>query len=95
MAEWPAIGLARPLPEGVSGSVYLVPGPDGQSVYEFACPESGNRLIVRIYYAGDKQASEHVIELPDRLAGTPAVGERGCCCRWRTGRRGRCGCRWR
>ena len=72
-------------PTASPGSVYLVPGPDGQSVYEFASPESGNRLIVRVYYAGDKQASEHVIELPDRLVGTPAVGEsRGCCCRWPT-----------
>ncbi len=68
-------GLAGPLPEGVSGSVYLVPGPDGKSVYEFASPEMGNRLTVRVYYAGDRQASEHTLELPARLVGTPAVGE--------------------
>jgi outer membrane protein assembly factor BamB len=76
-APWQSAGagLARPLPEGVSGSVYLVPGPDGKSVYEFACPEPGNRVIVRVYHAGERQASEHTFDLPDRLAGTPAVGE--------------------
>jgi outer membrane protein assembly factor BamB len=68
-------GLARPLPEGVTGSVYLVPGPDGKSVYEFASPESGNHLTVRVYHAGDRQASEHTLDLPSRLVGTPAVGE--------------------
>jgi len=68
-------GLAKPLPEGSTGSIWFVPGPDGQSVYEFACLDPGNRLIVREYRAGQLAASEYTFELPARLAGTPAVGE--------------------
>jgi outer membrane protein assembly factor BamB len=69
-------GLADPLPQGVGGSVYLVRGPDGQSVYEFACPDPGSRLIVRQYSSGRAKASEQIIPLPARLAGTPAMGEK-------------------
>ncbi len=76
-AQWQSAGagLAGPLPDGVSGPVYLIPAPDGQSVYEFACLEPGNRLIVRVAHQGQTKALEYVFELPARLAGTPAVGE--------------------
>jgi outer membrane protein assembly factor BamB len=76
-AQWQSggHGLAKPLPEGVTGSAYLIPGPDGKSVYEFTCPDPGKRLIVREYFAGRGAAAEHVFDdLPARLAGTPAVG---------------------
>jgi outer membrane protein assembly factor BamB len=69
-------GLAKPLPEGSTGSIWLVPGPDGQSVFEFACTEPGNRLIVREYHAGQLAATEHTFDLLARLAGSPAVGEK-------------------
>src|SRR5206468_2738822 len=61
-------------------SAYLLPGPDGTSVYEVACPTSGGPLTVRRYQAGrakeialvDEKAPANV-----QLAGTPAiVGER-------------------
>jgi len=76
-AQWQSAGtgLAGPLPDGVSGPVYLIAAPDGQSVYEFACVEPGNRLIVRVYHAGDPKALQYVFDLPARLSGTPAVGE--------------------
>src|SRR5205814_1428910 len=75
-AQWQSGGrkLVEPLPEGVAGSVYLVPGPDGQSVYEFACLEPGHRLIVRVYRGGPGEAVKYAFDLPARLAGTPAVG---------------------
>jgi outer membrane protein assembly factor BamB len=68
------LSLAGPLPDGASGSVHLVAGPDGLSVYEFACPNPGNRLIVRVHQTGTPNALEQVFDLPARLAGTPAVG---------------------
>jgi outer membrane protein assembly factor BamB len=77
-AMWQTGGssLEGPLPDGAAGSVALVPGPDGQSLYQFACPEPGTRLFVREYRAGVGKASSYQIELPARLAGTPAVGDK-------------------
>jgi outer membrane protein assembly factor BamB len=74
--QWLSAGrsLAKP-PEGVSGSVYFVPGPDSQSVYQFADLDSGNGLKVRVFQAGGEQASEYAISnVSPQLAGTPAVG---------------------
>jgi outer membrane protein assembly factor BamB len=73
--QWLTAGrsLAKP-PEGVSGLAYFVPGPDGQSVYQFADLDSGSGLKVRVF-TGREQASEYTISnVPARLAGTPAVG---------------------
>jgi outer membrane protein assembly factor BamB len=76
--QWQSAGhaLAEPLSGGAAGSVYFVRGPDGQSVFQFTCPDDpGNRVIVREFQAGRDKAAEYAIaDLPARLAGTPAVG---------------------
>jgi hypothetical protein len=74
-ALWQSAGrkLADPLSEGAAGSTYFVAGPDGNTIYEFACPASGNRLIVRKSPTALGEDAEYVFEIPSRLAGTPAV----------------------
>jgi outer membrane protein assembly factor BamB/TolA-binding protein len=75
--QWQSAGhvLAPPLPEGSTGPVYYVAGPDGQSVFQFTCPDPGNVVTVRQFRADRGQAEEYkVANLPAPLAGTPAVG---------------------
>lgn len=74
--EWRSIDpvYASALPGGPI-TAYLLPGPDGSSVYEVACPASGSRLTVRHYQRGQggKQPVEATVALRRPLAGTPAI----------------------
>ncbi len=55
----------------------LLPGPDGRSLLEIACPGAGTHLHVRqVEWAGKERQLKHtdrLVPLPSALAGTPAV----------------------
>jgi hypothetical protein len=55
----------------------LLPGPDGRSILEIACPGAGTHLHVRqVEWAGKERRLKHndrLVPLPSALAGTPAV----------------------
>jgi outer membrane protein assembly factor BamB len=68
--------------EGSAIQSYLLPGPDGASVYQIACPSKGNQLVVRHYQAGadgkNGTVDTKVIDAwPAPIRGTPAIGPNG------------------
>ncbi|HLJ97471.1 MAG TPA: PQQ-binding-like beta-propeller repeat protein, partial [Gemmataceae bacterium] len=67
----------RPALPGGALTVNVLPGPDGTSVYEVACPAAGGRLTVRRYPADSAPDQpdiwERSIEEQIQLAGTPAI----------------------
>jgi outer membrane protein assembly factor BamB len=68
--------------EGSAIQSFLLPGPDGSSVYQIACPSKGNQLVVRHYQAGADGKSgtvdTKVIDgWPAPIRGTPAIGPNG------------------
>ena len=68
--------LAAPLPGLSSGPSYLLPGPDGRTVYALSAlsvPGRGMCLGLRRYELGGETLTRNP-PLPFRLAGTPAVG---------------------
>ncbi len=68
-------GLAAPLADTATTSLFLVPAPDGRSAYEIACPDPGAEIVIRHHVAGRQQIQAEVKVKGDaRLAGTPAVG---------------------
>jgi len=75
--QWRIAGqkITEPLSFDRPVSAQIVAGPDGQSLYEFACPTAGGRLIVREYRAGVNHPEDHGYDLLPPLAGTPAVGK--------------------
>lgn len=75
--EWRSSGksLAKPLSNSAGGTLYLLPGPDGQSAYEIACPAPGDRAVIRHHISGRQGArAEVTVKLSAPLAGTPAIG---------------------
>jgi outer membrane protein assembly factor BamB len=68
--------LGKPL-DGGAVVPYLLPGPDGASVYEVACPERGVQLTIRKFVLGPdgvkEEGAPQRVELPAPLAGTPAL----------------------
>jgi outer membrane protein assembly factor BamB len=75
--EWKEGGqlLAGPVPDSGGTRSYLLPAPDGQSVYAIAAPDQGGKLVVRRYGVAG-QLEEKTFPLPPgaRLGGTPGVG---------------------
>jgi hypothetical protein len=69
--------VAPPLPAGAS-TPYLLPAPDGRSVYELATSERSKKLTIRKYRLAAEGQTEglekYPVDLPTPLAGTPAVG---------------------
>jgi outer membrane protein assembly factor BamB len=73
--------LAKSLDDNPAFRPVLLPGRDGKSAYEVACPGSGTHLVIRRFVAdadGRKLAAdpdgEKSVELPAAPAGAPAVG---------------------
>jgi outer membrane protein assembly factor BamB len=79
--EWHEIdkSLYPAMDDGPGAAPVLLPGPDGQSAYEIACPGDGTKLIIRrveINPAGGplKADPERSVEkIPAPLRGTPIV----------------------
>jgi hypothetical protein len=73
--------LAKPLDDNPAFLPLLLPGGDGQSAYEVACPGKGTQLIIRRFRV-DKEGrplaanpgDEKAVNLPAPPAGSPAVG---------------------
>jgi hypothetical protein len=69
--------VAGSLAENPQVAPLLLPGPDGQSAYELACPADGSKLLIRhISWAGEGdrlRQTERTIKIPSPLQGTPAV----------------------
>ena len=67
--------LFKALDDGPGAPPVLLPGPDGQSVYEIASPGDGTRLVVRRVKrnADGLVTTERIVPLTSPLAGTPAV----------------------
>jgi hypothetical protein len=75
-AQWQSGGLvlAPPLSSSAAESFTLLPAADGRSAYEIACPDPGRQVIIRHHVAGQHSVQEQAIDVPARLAGTPALG---------------------
>jgi hypothetical protein len=78
--EWHEIdkSLYPALDDGPGAPPVLLPGPDGQSAYEVACPGDGKKLTIRrveVNPAGGplKADAERFVLIPSPLGGTPIV----------------------
>ncbi len=78
--EWHEIdkSLYPALDDGPGAPPVLLPGPDGQSAYEIACPGDGKKLTIRrveVNPAGGplKADAERSVPIPSPLGGTPIV----------------------
>jgi outer membrane protein assembly factor BamB len=80
--QWQVGGqsLARPLDDNPNFSTALLPGGDGVTAYEVACPGKGTRLVVRRFRVDDQgrhvppqEQDEKAVDLPAPPAGDAAV----------------------